>query len=52
MGLKEIKGDIFQYPATYIAQQANCVAMKSHGFSDAIKKRFGICPYQSRRGER
>ena len=52
MPIEEIKGDIFRYPtATYICQQTNCVAMKPHGFSYAIKKTFDICPYSSRKGQ-
>ena len=47
--IKIINGDLLEAKAEYICQQSNCISVKPHGLSKAIKDKFDIDPYSNRR---
>ena len=48
--VKEVSGDLLKAEEKFIAQQCNCVTVKSHGLSESIIRHFGSWadPYSSR----
>jgi O-acetyl-ADP-ribose deacetylase (regulator of RNase III) len=48
--MSEQKGNLLDCDAQVIVQQCNCITLTALGLSQAIKDKFGICPYAARKG--